>query len=157
MSFKLNLKCAKDDVTIHAVVRMNQKEYLALRKFMHCVDNSSSTIWFPQGVALVKRGYGWYHLSAQTPMRAIEKMAFAQKVIRRFLKNEEAKVDEALKFLAPVMIDGSMRAVAYSTELQPNGFSYLGNPPSVPTSVPPQAAQLSQLQALVAKFARPHK
>lgn len=155
--FKLNLKNVKDDATIHAVVRMNQAEYLALRKFMHCAEGSGSTIWFPQGVALVKRGYGWYHLSAQKPMRAIEKLAFAQKIIRRFLKDEETKVDEALKFLAPVMIDASMRAVSYSTEIRPNGFGYLGNAPQARHNMLPQAAQLSQLQALAAKFSRPSK
>ncbi len=155
--FKLNLKDFKKDAAIHAVIRMNQAEYLALRKYMHCADGSGSTIWFPQGVSLVKRGYGWYRLSAQTPMRAIEKMAFAQKVIRRFLKDEESKVDEALKFLAPVMIDASMRAVSYSTEIRPNGFGYLGNMAHARPVMQPRPAQLNQLQALAAKFSRPNK
>lgn len=144
--FSLNLKNATDDNTICATIRMDQKTYQAMRAFMHVSKDSGSTIWFPYGVSLVKRGYGWYHLSAQSNNRAIEKMAFAKKIIRRFLKDEEDKVDEALKFLAPMMMDQAMHAVSFSQETEKPAFGYLG------TSQPAKPASPQSLQRLASRF-----
>lgn len=153
--FKLNLKNAKDENTIHAVVRMNRQEYAALRAFMHTKDGDTA-IEFPYGVQLTKRGYGWYLLKASHPRRALEKMAFAQKIIRRYLKEEEAKIDEALKFLAPTMMNPTVRAVSYSNAENVQAFGYLGMPnrESKPEPIP---APMHRLQALANKFSRAHK
>ncbi len=150
--FKLNLKNAHDVNTVHAVVRMNRQEYLSLRAYMH-TKGEETTIMFPYKVTLTKRGYGWYLLEASKPTRATEKIAFARKIIRLWLKEEETKTEEALKFLMPTMMNPTVRAVSFSNAEGATAFGYLGLP-NQEAKTQPIPAPLHKLQALAEKFAR---
>lgn len=143
---KINFNNQFDEQTIHAKLRMNKREYQALREYMHTRPNSN--IEFPYGTQIIKRGYGWYHLASKNSKAAIRKMQFALSVIKRFLQEEEERVEEEIKKLAPIMLNINLKVVAFSEAHGPGEFTYAG------PQLPPQPASTNQLQRLAAKFAR---
>ena len=155
----VNLKNAGNDSLVHLVVRMTSDEYKALRTYMHTKDGEF--IWFPYGSFLAPRGRGWYRVVAHQDKRGCDKVDEALKIIQRFMRDEEKKVEEQIKVLAPVMIDPTLRPCAFSTSQSKGDWSYIGDPgikapnsvPTPPQVLPPASPQ--RLQALAAKFARP--
>jgi len=128
--------------TNHVVLRMNQKTYLALHKYMHAKEGEQ--IRFPYGTFIAKRGFGWYRLHATTDKRMTEKLEFAITCIKRFLKEEEDKIDAELKKWAPMMVNPNMQITSYSSEQ----FGYLG----MPQAKEPDKPAVTALHALATKF-----
>lgn len=146
MAFQTRLRNQFDEDTVHAVVRCDQATYQALKQFMHC--DAEVGIRFPHGVRLLPRGRGWYRLEASNSHRAVEKVEFAMKAVRRFQRDQEQRTDEELKRFAPVMKDPDLKIISFSNAHSEGEYGYLG--------IPPHARPASQhkLNALVAKFGR---
>ena len=138
-----------DNEMIYVVVRMDQKTHAALKQFMHCKDKLA--IRFPHGVKLMTRGRGWYRMDASNEHRGVEKIMFAMKAIRRFIKDEEAKVDEELKRMAPILRDPNLKIVSFSNAHSEGEYGYMG----IAIQQKPQPVSTNKLNALVAKFQRP--
>jgi hypothetical protein len=152
MALTTRIHNAFDNEMVYAVVRMDHKTHKALKEFMHCDDKV--VIRFKHGVKLCYRGYGWYRLEASNSHRAVEKVEFALKLIRRFMRDEEAKTNEALKLLAPTIKDPDLKLVSFSNAHSEGEYGYMG----IVSDVPPPPVSTSKLNALVAKFQRPqHK
>jgi hypothetical protein len=134
--------------TIYSTIRMNKAEYLALREYMH--TKPGDDIWFPYGTTIVKHGYGWYYMSPTCSKRAVEKMAFAHKVIKMFLAEEEAKVDAEIKRLMPTIIDIDLSVATFSNMSGSNEFGYIG-------AVTQRPASEHKLAKLAAKFSKGKK
>jgi hypothetical protein len=152
MALQITLRNAHNLDTIHAVARMNAKTYQALKEFMHSTDEIA--IRFPHGVGLFKRGRGWYRLEPKNAYRANEALAFAMKLIRRFLIDAERAVAEEIKRFTPIMLNPGMKVATFSNAHSEGEFGYIGR------AVPPERTPIPQhkLNALVAKFKRPqHK
>ena len=110
---------------------------------MHAKDGEN--IKFPYGVSLAKRGFGWYRLLPAKRNRSVDKINFAVTVLKRFLKEEEAKTDEELKRLVPLMLNPGMQVTSFSA----GEFGYLGMPKLAEPAAP---AAPNKLQMLVSKF-----
>lgn len=149
MALTIRLHNQLDDEMIHAVVRMDGATHALLKKFMHC--NDEVVIRFPYGVKLCSRGRGWYRVDASNATRGIEKLQFAVKLIRRFLKEEENKVDEEIKRLAPLIRNPDLRVISFSNAHSEGEYGYMDTAPERP-ALP---VSTSKLNALAAKFQRP--
>jgi len=137
---QINLKNGSNNDTVYATVRMNKEEYVALREYMHTKEGAD--IGFPYGSVIVKHGYGWYRLLPLTAQRGIDKVLFAIKVLRRFIKDQEAKLAEEIKRYVPLMLDPALKIATFSTAHSEGEFGYLGTPQ------PPQPASSEVLQRL---------
>jgi len=146
MSLTIRLRNQFDNDTVHAVVRADAKSHAALKKFMHCKDEIA--IRFPMGVKMCSRGRGWYRIDASNEHRAVEKLMFAVKLVKRFLKEEEEAVEAQIKLLAPIMRDPGLRIVSFSNAHSEGEYGYMGAP------TPPAPPSANKLNALVAKFQR---
>lgn len=145
-----NCQCAD---TIHATIRMNKAEYCALREFMHTKDGDD--IVFPYGTTIIKHGYGWYYMSPSNSNRALDKMAYAIKIIKMFLKQEEERVEAEIKALVPIMMNVDMQVVAFSAAHSVGEFSYATERQPHKAHIPLPASQ-DKLQRLAARFSKPH-
>jgi hypothetical protein len=114
---------------------------------------AGETIVFPYGARIVKRGRGWYRLIPNNTNRAIDKLNFALKVIRMFMKEQEEAVEAEIKKLIPVVLNIDLRVASFSNAHSSGEFGYLSDrqPPQQPKPAPAQS-----LQKLVAKFAARH-
>ena len=146
MALHIRLRNQLDEDTVHAVVRCDQQTFKALKGFMHC--NDLIGIRFPHGVRLLPRGRGWYRLEASNSHRAIEKLEFAMKTVKRFLREQEIRTDEAIRLFAPVMKDPDLKIVSFSNAHSAGEYGYMGVANHKPASQ-------NKLNALVAKFGRP--
>lgn len=146
MALQIRLRNQLDEDMVHAVVRCDHATYQALKEFMHCTAEVG--IRFPHGVRLLPRGRGWYRLEASNSHRAWEKVEFAVKAMKRFLKDQEQRTEEAIKLFAPVMRDPDLKIVSFSNAHSQGEYGYAGVPRSKPASQ-------HKLNALVAKFGRP--
>ena len=99
---KIHLNNAKNPSTIYASIRMDRKTYQALCKYMHC---SGPDIELPMA-KITKRGYGWYRLVATCKNQVIERMAFAIKLLQRFMRD-----------LEPVKVSPYRKVLAYSSQI----------------------------------------
>lgn len=115
---------AFNNETIYVTFQLNTKEFKSLSDYMHAKEGSGE-IWFPHGVALIKRGYGWYRLLANNGVRGVEKIQFAMKIIMRWYKDEEAKTVEAIKQLMPAILSET-RIVAFSAAHSEGELTYAG-------------------------------
>lgn len=95
---QINIHHTDSDFLVHAKVRMNRQTFEALRSHMHG-DPKKNEIDFPGGVRLIKYGYGWYKLTGTHLYKGVEKLQFAAKLIYRFYKEEEARVEQEIKAL----------------------------------------------------------
>lgn len=154
MAITIRIRNTFDNDTVHGVVRMDSKTHRALKEFMHCKD--PLFIRFPHGVKLAYRGRGWYRVEASNSLRGVEKVEFAMKAIRAFIRDDEKKVEEAIKQMVPIMRDADLKIVSFSNAHSEGEFGYMGlarDKPQTHTPVPS-----SKLNALVSKFQRaPHK
>lgn len=148
MALSIRLHNQNDDEMIYAVVRMDGATHALLKKFMHCTDQIA--IRFPHGVKLCSRGRGWYRLDASNAVRGVEKLQFAVKLIRRFLKEEEHKTEEEIKRLAPLLRNPDLKIVSFSNAHSPGEYGYIDTAPDRP-ALP---VSTSKLNALAAKFQR---
>lgn len=146
MALHTRIRNQFDEDMVHAVVRCDQATYQALKQFMHCTAEVG--ICFPHGVRLLPRGRGWYRLEASNSFRAVEKLEFALKAVKRFQREQEHHIDEAIKRFAPVMKDPDLKIVSFSNAHSEGEYGYMGRPHHKPASQ-------NKLNALVAKFGRP--
>ncbi len=156
---KINLKQADSNETVCASIRMNRKTYDALRAYMHAKEGQP--VAFPYGVILNKRGFGWYRLSPNSRTRGIEKMAFAIKVLKMFMKEEEEKVEAEIARLMPLMYDPNLKVASFSTAHGPGEWGYLGATQitnKVPDkSLDPRPLDPNRIHSLLNKFAPVNK
>lgn len=150
MALSITLRNQFDDEMVHAVVRMDATTHAALKKYMHCKDGV--VIRFPYGVKLCSRGRGWYRVDASNATRGVEKLQFAMKLIRRFMKDEENKVDEEIKRLAPLLLNPGLRIISFSNAHSEGEYGYMGTAAQNQSTA---AVSTSKLNALVSKFQRP--
>lgn len=146
MALQIRLRNQLDEDTVHAVVRCDQVTYRALKEFMHC--DAEVGIRFPHGVRLLPRGRGWYRLEASNSFRAIEKLEFALKAVKRFKREQELYIEDAIRRFAPVMKDPDLKIVSFSNAHSEGEYGYMGVAQRRP-------ATQHKLNALVAKFGRP--
>lgn len=137
---KYSLKNNGDDEMVYATLRMTQKEFKDLYNYMHC---KGEQILFPYGAHVTVRGRGWYRIVKDSAYRASDAINFAIKAIRRFLKEEEEKVEEALRLLMPAVLSNTQLS-AYSNFHSAADLTYLGVERKTPS--------MHKLQALVSKF-----
>lgn len=152
MALHITLKSQFNQDLIHAVVRMDERNHKALKQYMHCKDEIA--IRFPGNVALFHRGRGWYRLECVGHnYNAEQRMAFAIKVIRKFVVDAERKTTEELKRLTPIMLNPGLKVASFSNAHSEGEFGYIGK------AVPKERMSVPQhkLNALVAKFARPQR
>jgi hypothetical protein len=147
MALQIKIKNRYDATTVHAVVRMDSKSHALLKQFMHC--NDAVVVRFQHGVTLTYRGRGWYRLNVSNEHRALEKLEFAVKLMRRFWREEEQHTEDALKLLAPTMIDPDLQIASFSNAHCEGEYGYLG------IASPPPPVPVHKLNALVQKFQRP--
>lgn len=153
MALQINLKNKDDADTIHAVIRMDGKTYAALRLYMKPLDRGDHAIHFSYGVSIVWRGRGWYRMECSGPARALDKLTFAIKVVKRFLADAERKTDEEIKRLRPIMMNPGLVLASFSNMHSEADWGFIGKP-SPQVKVPPTQ---NKLNALVAKFQRSQK
>lgn len=149
MALQIKIKNRYDSAIVHAVVRMDGKSHALLKQFMHCKDELA--IRFQHGVKLVYRGRGWYRLDVSNEHRALEKLEFAVKLMRRFWREEEQRTEDALKLLVPTMLDPDLKIASFSNTHCEGEYGYLG----IATPRPAQPVPINKLNALVQKFQRP--
>jgi hypothetical protein len=130
----------------NASLRMNKAEYIALREYMHTADEEN--VKFPYGVQIIKRGFGWYFMAPEGNNRKEDKMTFALKVLRRFIKDEEEKIEDEIKKLMPTVLSSvDLRVAAFTG----NEFSYVSERHAATTATP---APIHKLQQLAAHFSK---
>jgi len=142
-TMQLTIKHANNPDIVHAVVRMNQKEFLSLAKYMH--TPVGRTIEFPYRTKLTVRGRGWYRLVVDSAHKAVENIRLAVSICKRFLKEEEEKVEAAVKSLMPQVLHNT-QLVAFS--------NYHSNGDRVYIAQAARPATQNQLQVLASKFGR---
>ena len=152
MALTTRVRNGFDNEMIYVVIRMDEKTHANLKRFMHCTDKLAIRV--PHGVKIMPRGRGWYRMEASNEFRGVEKIMFAMKAIKAFERDEEKKVDEELKRMAPIMRNPGLKIVSFSNAHSEGEYGYMGIVENKPASPPSP----SKLNALVAKFSRPqHK
>lgn len=145
MAISTQLRNQTNEDTVHATVRCDKQSFMKLKQFMHC--KAEIGICFPYGVRLLPRGRGWYRLEASSSTRAFEKVVFALKTIKRFVRELEQHNREIRIRTLPLERDPDLRIVSFSAYHSDGEYGYAGTPQLRP-------ATKQQLSALAAKFAK---
>lgn len=150
MAFQITLKSQFNQDLAHAVARIDGGHHKRLKSYMHCRDEIG--ICFPGNVKLLSRGRGWYRLECMGHNHnAEQRLQFAMKIIRRFLIDDEKRINEELKLMAPMMKDPGLRVASFSNAHSEGEYGYIGRSTKTEQSYP-QVASAHRLQALARKF-----
>jgi hypothetical protein len=82
------LRNRNNPAVIEAKVRLNAKEYAAVRSYMHTAKDQTQ-ITFPRGITLAKVGCGWYVLRPRNEYEAEAGMLTAIRIITKAIKERE--------------------------------------------------------------------
>lgn len=114
---QIHLKNQTNDETAYATVRMHRRDYRELREYMHAQKGPADQVEFPDGVALVKYGCGWYRLVTNRNNRSVDRLKFAIKVIGMFRRDQEEQVTEQIRQELALLAHPDVRPVAYCVTL----------------------------------------
>lgn len=126
----------------YATIRMTQEEYKELRVYMHTEEHKQ--ISFPYGAFIATRGRGWYRITSANFKRVVDKIQFAVRTVRQFIKERLIEIAKTSR-----MTNRGLKAVAYSSKTHSSGdWTHI-----IP-SLPPTRASETQLLQLAARFSK---